>query len=47
MPTRNGGNERTRVALNTLTDLTWHDPIAGTPGHKHVPASTRTQHVPA
>jgi anaerobic selenocysteine-containing dehydrogenase len=26
------------VALNTLTDPTWRDAIAGTPWHKHVPA---------
>ncbi|MGI5397331.1 molybdopterin dinucleotide binding domain-containing protein [Streptomyces sp. CA-251251] len=38
LPTQDGGTERTGVALNTLTDLTWRDPIAGTPWHKHVPA---------
>lgn len=32
------GAERTGVALNTLTDLHWRDPIAATPWHKHVPA---------
>ncbi|MDX2565393.1 molybdopterin-dependent oxidoreductase [Streptomyces sp. TX20-6-3] len=38
LPTTKGGTERTGVALNTLTDLAWRDPIAGTPWHKHVPA---------
>ncbi|MFD5904857.1 molybdopterin dinucleotide binding domain-containing protein [Streptomyces microflavus] len=38
LPTASGETERTGVALNTLTDLTWRDPIAGTPWHKHVPA---------
>jgi anaerobic selenocysteine-containing dehydrogenase len=38
LPTADGGTERTGVALNTLTDLRWRDPIAGTPWHKHVPA---------
>ncbi|MQY33895.1 hypothetical protein SRB17_18610 [Streptomyces sp. RB17] len=38
LPTHDGGTERTGVALNTLTDLAWRDPIAGTPWHKHVPA---------
>ncbi|MER6079663.1 hypothetical protein [Streptomyces sp. NPDC001833] len=38
LPAQDGGSERTGVALNTLTDLTWRDPIAGIPGHKHVPA---------
>jgi anaerobic selenocysteine-containing dehydrogenase len=33
-----GGTERTGVALNTLTDQYWRDPIAATPWHKHVPA---------
>ncbi|MFJ3213699.1 MULTISPECIES: molybdopterin dinucleotide binding domain-containing protein [Streptomyces] len=45
LPTQGGGTERTGVALNTLTDLTWRDPIAGTPWHKHVPA--RIEHLPA
>lgn len=38
LPTADGSTERTGVALNTLTDLQWRDPIAGTPWHKHVPA---------
>ena len=38
LPTEGGTTERTGVALNTLTDLHWRDPIAGTPWHKHVPA---------
>ncbi|MDX3525232.1 molybdopterin-dependent oxidoreductase [Streptomyces sp. ID05-39B] len=38
LPTADGTTERTGVALNTLTDLRWRDPIAGTPWHKHVPA---------
>jgi hypothetical protein len=38
LPTADGTTERTGVALNTLTDLHWRDPIAGTPWHKHVPA---------
>ncbi|MER6563678.1 molybdopterin-dependent oxidoreductase [Streptomyces sp. NPDC001027] len=38
LPTADGTTERIGVALNTLTDLTWRDPIAGTPWHKHVPA---------
>ncbi|GAA2931342.1 MULTISPECIES: molybdopterin dinucleotide binding domain-containing protein [Streptomyces] len=38
LPTEDGGTERTGVALNSLTDLDWRDPIAGTPWHKHVPA---------
>ncbi|MEU9221042.1 molybdopterin dinucleotide binding domain-containing protein [Streptomyces sp. NPDC048376] len=38
LPTEDGGTERTGVALNTLTDRAWRDPIAGTPWHKHVPA---------
>lgn len=38
LPVADGATERTGVALNTLTDLTWRDPIAGTPWHKHVPA---------
>ncbi|MFD0360019.1 molybdopterin-dependent oxidoreductase [Nocardia sp. GCM10030253] len=37
LPTDNG-SLRTGVAANELTDLTWRDPIAGTPWHKHVPA---------
>jgi anaerobic selenocysteine-containing dehydrogenase len=45
LPTEDGGTERAGVALNTLTDLTWRDPIAGTPWHKHVPA--RIQPLPA
>ncbi|MFE2581899.1 molybdopterin dinucleotide binding domain-containing protein [Streptomyces sp. NPDC059378] len=45
LPAQGGGTERTGVALNTLTDLTWRDPIAGTPWHKHVPA--RVQPLPA
>ncbi|MFI8951506.1 molybdopterin dinucleotide binding domain-containing protein [Streptomyces sp. NPDC053750] len=44
LPTQDGHTERTGVALNTLTDLTWRDPIAGTPWHKHVPA--RIEHRP-
>ncbi len=43
LPVENG-TERTGVALNTLTDLHWRDPIAGTPWHKHVPA--RIEPVP-
>jgi anaerobic selenocysteine-containing dehydrogenase len=38
LPTEAGTTERTGVAVNTLTDLQWRDPIAGTPWHKHVPA---------
>ncbi|MFF6952861.1 molybdopterin dinucleotide binding domain-containing protein [Streptomyces iakyrus] len=38
LPVEDGATERTGVALNTLTELTWRDPIAGTPWHKHVPA---------
>ncbi|MGR4851898.1 molybdopterin dinucleotide binding domain-containing protein [Streptomyces sp. LARHCF252] len=45
LPTKDGGTERTGVALNSLTDLDWRDPIAGTPWHKHVPA--RIQPAPA
>ena len=45
LPTEDGGTERVGVALNALTDLTWRDPIAGTPWHKHVPA--RIQPFPA
>ncbi|MFH9552024.1 hypothetical protein [Streptomyces sp. NPDC017435] len=48
LSTEDGGTERSGVALNTLTDLTdltWRDPIAGTPWHKHVPA--RIQPLPA
>ncbi|MGX5210459.1 molybdopterin dinucleotide binding domain-containing protein [Streptomyces violaceus] len=45
LPTEDGGTERTGVALNSLTDLNWRDPIAGTPWHKHVPA--RIQPAPA
>ncbi|MFI6377090.1 molybdopterin dinucleotide binding domain-containing protein [Streptomyces sp. NPDC050546] len=45
LPTGDGGTERTGVALNTLTDLHWRDPIAGTPWHKHVPA--RIEPLPA
>ncbi|MCM1943295.1 molybdopterin-dependent oxidoreductase [Streptomyces sp. G3] len=45
LPTQDGGTERTGVALNTLTDLAWRDPIAGTPWHKHVPA--RIEPLPA
>ncbi|MEU2268132.1 molybdopterin-dependent oxidoreductase [Streptomyces olindensis] len=45
LPTEDGATERTGVALNTLTDLTWRDPIAGTPWHKHVPA--RIEPLPA
>ncbi|MGP3922467.1 molybdopterin-dependent oxidoreductase [Streptomyces sp. 8N616] len=44
LPTADG-TERTGVALNTLTDLHWRDPIAGTPWHKHVPA--RIEPLPA
>jgi formate dehydrogenase len=33
------------VAPNTLTSTHWHDPYAGTPWHKHVPA--RLEAVPA
>ncbi|CAM4496908.1 molybdopterin-dependent oxidoreductase [Nocardia ninae] len=32
------GTQRTGVAANELTDVTWRDAIAGTPWHKHVPA---------
>jgi hypothetical protein len=28
----------TGVAANELTSLSWRDPLAGTPWHKHVPA---------
>jgi anaerobic selenocysteine-containing dehydrogenase len=45
LPNEDGGTERTGVALNTLTDLTWRDPIAGTPWHKHIPA--RIEPLPA
>jgi len=45
LPTQDGGTERTGVALNTLTDLAWRDPIAGTPWHKYVPA--RIEPLPA
>lgn len=48
LPTEDSGTEGTGVALNALThltDLTWRDPIAGTPWHKHVPA--RIQSLPA
>ncbi|MGW6285684.1 hypothetical protein [Streptomyces sp. NPDC055107] len=38
LPVPDGETERTGVALNTLTDLTWRDLIAGTPWHRHVPA---------
>ncbi|MFJ9411241.1 molybdopterin-dependent oxidoreductase [Streptomyces sp. NPDC101393] len=38
LPADDGATERSGVALNTLTDLAWRDPIAGTPWHKHVPA---------
>ncbi len=33
-----GSPEVTGVAPNELTSLSWKDPIAGTPWHKHVPA---------
>jgi anaerobic selenocysteine-containing dehydrogenase len=33
-----GSIERLGVAVNTLTDYRWRDPVAGTPWHKYVPA---------
>lgn len=44
LPAGDGTTTRTGVAVNTLTDLGWRDPIAGTPWHKHVPA--RIEPVP-
>jgi anaerobic selenocysteine-containing dehydrogenase len=37
-PDADGAPVLTGVAANELTSLTWRDPIAGTPWHKHVPA---------
>jgi anaerobic selenocysteine-containing dehydrogenase len=33
-----GSIKRLGVAVNTLTDYRWRDPIVGTPWHKYVPA---------
>ena len=37
-PAEAGDPVLTGIAPNELTSLTWRDPLAGTPWHKHVPA---------
>jgi anaerobic selenocysteine-containing dehydrogenase len=37
-PDENGHPVLTGVAANELTSISWRDPFAGTPWHKHVPA---------
>ena len=38
LPDGDGGTNRNGVALNTLTEAAWRDPISGAPWHKHIPA---------
>ncbi|TVZ83244.1 hypothetical protein [Streptomyces sp. BK340] len=46
LPAQEGGTERIGVAPNTLTDLTWPDPIAAPPWHKHAPARIQPRPAP-
>ncbi len=38
LPDGGGGTDRNGVALNTLTETDWRDPISNATWHKHVPA---------